>query len=97
MSGSNRDQILTFETNVGDKTVAASNSPINVRRDPTTGEPSPYVRVRANLDALIDRMSFYRLVDLGSHHEVEGDSWFGVWSSGEFFKVIPSKELTDEI
>jgi hypothetical protein len=38
---------------------------------------------------LIDRKSFYRLVDLGVHHE----GWFGVWSGGQFFGIIPSDEL----
>ncbi|MEM6372478.1 MAG: DUF1285 domain-containing protein, partial [Pseudomonadota bacterium] len=37
----------------------------------------------------IDRKSFYRLVDLCVH---EG-GWFGVWSGGQFFGVIPSAEL----
>jgi len=62
-----------------------------VERDAETGEPSPYVLVRDNLEALIDRKSFYRLVDIGAH--VEG--WFGLWSGGEFFRIIPSSELLD--
>jgi len=37
-------QILTFETNMGDVSVASSDNPIRVVRDPETGEPSPYVR-----------------------------------------------------
>ncbi len=82
-------QELTFFTQVGDAAVASSDLPIRVVRDPETGEPAPYVRIRANLDALIDRKSFYRLVDLGVHH----DGWFGVWSSGTFFPVIPSEEM----
>ena len=45
--------------------------------------------LRANIEALLDRKSFYRLVDLCEH---EGD-WFGVWSGGQFFGVIPSAEL----
>ncbi len=68
-------------------------NPIRVERDPETGEPSPYVHVRAGLEALIDRKSFYRLVDLAVHHEVNGESWFGLWSEGSFFPVIPSLEL----
>ncbi|MFU1478830.1 DUF1285 domain-containing protein [Roseovarius sp. C7] len=87
--GAGRDQALIFETNVGDKVLAGPANPIRVVREPETGEPSPYVLVRANLEALIDRKSFYRLVDLGAHH----DGWFGVWSDGAFFKVIPSEEL----
>ncbi len=42
-----------------------------------------------NLEALIDRKSFYRLVDIGVHHE----GWFGLWSGGAFFGIIPSDEL----
>ncbi|WP_323763836.1 DUF1285 domain-containing protein [Marinovum sp.] len=93
VSGEGADQVLTFETNVGDVTVAGPEAPIRVARDAETGEPSPYVLVRAELDALIDRKSFYRLVEIGVHHEVEGERWFGLWSSGTFFPVIPSAEL----
>lgn len=92
-SGDEAEQLLTFTTNVGDTTVAGRNHPIRVIRDPETGEPSPYVNVRADLDALIDRKSFYRLVDIGAHHSVDGTRWFGLWSSGVFFPIIPSDEL----
>lgn len=87
--GTGRDQVLEFHTHVGDSAIAGPDHPIRVDRDPETGEPSPYVLIRANLEALIDRKSFYRLVDLGAHH----DGWFGLWSSGRFFAVIPSTEL----
>jgi hypothetical protein len=87
--GTGEAQSLIFETNVGDKVLAGPSNPIRVVRDAETGEPSPYVLVRANLEALIDRKSFYRLVERGAHHE----GWFGVWSDGAFFKVIPSDEL----
>lgn len=92
-AGGGVDQVLTFETNVGDTVVAGTEAPIRVEREPETGEPSPYVLVRANLEALIDRKSFYRLVELGAHHAIDGASWFGLWSGGQFFPVIPSKEL----
>ena len=59
-------------------------------RDPTSGEPRPYVHIRANLEALIDRKSFYRLVDIGEH----AGGWFGVRSGGAFFPMIPSADLT---
>ena len=95
VSGRDEAQVLTFTTHVGDTAVAGPEHPIRVERDPETGEPSPYVLVRANLEALIDRKSFYRLVDVGSHHDVDGASWFGVWSGGAFFPIIPSEELPD--
>ena len=91
VSGRGEEQVLTFFTHVGDLAVAGLDHPIRVERDPETGEPSPYILVRANLEALIDRKSFYRLVDCGAHH----DGWFGVWSSGTFFQIIPSDELPD--
>lgn len=87
------DQVLTFVTNVGDKAAAGPDLPIRIERDPDTGEPSPYVLIRSNLEALIDRKSFYRLVDLGTHNDVDGQSWFGVHSGGQFFAIIPSAEL----
>ena len=84
---------LEFETNVGDKMVAGPDHPIRVVRDPETGEPSPYVLVRANLEALIDRKSFYRLVDIGERADYDGVVWFGVRSLGMFFPIIPAAEL----
>jgi len=92
-SGSGIDQDLTFSTNVGDSVTAGPAHPIRVERDPATGEPAPYVLVRANLEALIDRKSFYRLVELGVHADHDGAQWFGLWSGGVFFPVIPAAEL----
>ncbi len=85
---------LEFVTNVGDKAIAGPEHPIRVVRDPLTGEPSPYVLIRRNLEALIDRKSFYRLVELGQTEKVQGEDWFGVRSGGEFFPIIPAAELT---
>ena len=89
VTGEGEEQVLTFTTNVDDQAKAGEAHPIRVVRDPETGEPSPYVLIRRNLEALIDRKSFYRLVELGVHHE----GWFGVWSGGAFFQIIPSAEL----
>ena len=88
VSGSGPDQRLTFETNVGDLAMAGAEKPIRVERG-ADGEPSPYIHIRRGLEALIDRKSFYRLVDLG---EVEGDM-FGLRSGGQFFPIIPASEL----
>ncbi len=92
VAGEGEAQDLTFLTNLDDAVVAGPEAPVRVVRDPNTGEPSPYVRIRRNLEALIDRKSFYRLVELGVHH----DGWFGIWSGGEFFGIIPSEDLPVE-
>lgn len=88
------DQAITFTTNVGDQVTAGPDHPIRVDRDAETGEPAPYVLVRAALEARIDRKTFYRLVEIGEHAEWGGTSWFGLRSGGAFFPVIPSSELS---
>jgi uncharacterized protein len=95
VDGAGEGQVLTFHTLTEDVAVAGPANPIRVGRDPATGEPSPYVLIRANLEALIDRKSFYRLIDLGVHAVHEGQRWFGLWSGGQFFPVILSADLPE--
>ena len=72
---------------------AGAEQVISFTTNDEEGEPSPYVMVRAGMEALIDRKSFYRLVDLGESHDVDGTDWFGVWSQGTFFPIIPVADL----
>ncbi len=92
--GTDHNQRVTFTTQVGDTAVAGPANPLRVMRDAVTGEPSPYILIRANLEALIDRKSFYRLIDLCQHKVHDGANWFGLWSDGAFFPIIPSAELS---
>ncbi len=91
--GTGENQEVTFTTNVDDHTTAGKDRPIRVMRDPDTGEVSPYVLVRTNLEALIDRKSFFRLVEICVNEEHNGENWFGLWSKGIFFPFIPSREM----
>jgi hypothetical protein len=91
--GSGPDRVIRFVTQVGDEVTAGPDRPIRITRDPATGEPAPYVLVRDGLEALIDRKSFYRLVEIGEHAAHAGGAWFGLWSGGAFFPVVPSAEL----
>jgi uncharacterized protein len=91
--GEGRDQSLTFVTKTEDEAVMGPDHPLRVVRDAVTGEPSPYILIRPGLEALIDRKSFYRMVELGCHEDRAGEGWFGLWSQGIFFPVIPSAEL----
>lgn len=95
VEGSAKDQRLTFQTNVGDTCMAGPDHPIRIIKDADTGEPSPYVHIRAGLDARIDRKSFYRLIDLGTDETYDSERWFGVWSGGDFFPIIRSEELAE--
>jgi len=91
-AGAGAEQVISFTTNVEDTVIAGPEHPIRVVRD-EGGEPSPYVMVRAGMEALIDRKSFYRMIDLGESHDVDGTDWFGVWSQGTFFPIIPVADL----
>lgn len=91
--GVGADQSITFVTNMGDEALAGPDNALRVARDAETQEPAPYIHIRAGLEALIDRKSFYRLVELGEHAEHDGASWFGVWSGGVFFPIIRSEDL----
>ena len=89
VTGSGQEQVLRFETNVGDFAEAGPDHAMRFEIDAKTGEPSPYVHIRARLEALISRAVFYDLVALGV---VEGDK-FGVWSHGMFFPITDAAEV----
>ncbi|MCY4287502.1 MAG: DUF1285 domain-containing protein [Aestuariivita sp.] len=91
VSYAGKDQLLTFETQVGDFACAGPDFPLRIEFDAETAEPSPYILIRSNLEALIDRKSFHRLIDLAVHHA----DWFGVWSGGTFFRFMPSQEIRE--
>lgn len=78
---------LRFTTNLGDEAVAGPANPIRVERS-EDGEPRPYVLVRGGLEALIDRKTFYRLVDLAVE---EGGEWV-VRSGGTTFALGPASD-----
>lgn len=72
---------VTFVTNVGDRVTAGPDHPVTMRG--TDGSPRPYVSVRAGLEALIDRKTFYRLADAA----VRVDRRVGIRSRGCFFPL----------
>ncbi|UCO96563.1 DUF1285 domain-containing protein [Metapseudomonas lalkuanensis] len=92
VEGAGQEQQLRFITNVEDEVVAGAVHPLRVELDPETQEPSPYVLVRTNLEALIHRNVFYQLVELAEPREIDGIAWLGVWSGGEFFPIGPLPE-----
>lgn len=73
---------VCFTTNVGDQVVADADHPIIIRGDAQT--PRPYVHVRAGLEALIDRKTFYRLAAAAGDG---ADGRVGIRSGGQFFAL----------
>jgi hypothetical protein len=87
VEGEGEGQRLRFTTNVDEEVEAGGEHPLRFVIDPQTQEPSPYVHVRANLEALIHRNVFYQLVELAEVREIDGQRWLGVCSGGEFFPI----------
>ena len=85
--GEGEQQVLRFTSNVEDQVDAGPDSPLRVVIDPVTQEPSPYVLMRSNLEALIHRNVFYQLVELAVPRVIEGEEWLGVWSQCEFYPI----------
>ena len=87
VKGGGSDQILTMRTNLDHIVTVDKDHPIRVSHNGKTGEPSPYVLVRDNLEALINRPVYYQLVELGEACDMAGRQVFGVWSKGDFFSL----------
>jgi hypothetical protein len=81
--------ILVFETNTGDFVRAGAENAVTVSVNPETGEPSPYIHVRNDLHALIDRKSFYRLADRAEAGETDEGPCMVVRSGDETFMIGP--------
>jgi hypothetical protein len=89
IDGEGREQIITFETNADDRVTLDEAHPMRVADEEGTGGLKPYILVRARLEALVARALFYDLVARGT---VEGE-WFGVWSSGRFWRLQQASEI----
>ncbi|WP_251358616.1 DUF1285 domain-containing protein [Kangiella sp. TOML190] len=79
--------VIVFEDNCDNKVLLTKDNPLWVELDAKTGEPSPYINIRSNLNALIHRNLFYELVAMAQEKTVTGDKHLGVVSAGEFFSL----------
>ncbi|MCC3306470.1 DUF1285 domain-containing protein [Sneathiella sp. HT1-7] len=95
VEGEGTERIISFRTNVDDFVIMDKDHPFRLEIDPETKEPSPYVRVRANLEALINRPVFYDLVNLAGEENINGEDRFGFWSSGQFFELGLVNDIFD--
>jgi len=91
-NGDDRQQILSFRTNVDQVITAGPDHPIRVAHDILTCEPTPYIRVRPGVgtpavEARINRAVYYELVALAVPEWVGCRRMLGVWSCGKFFAL----------
>lgn len=80
-------EALVFETNVGDRVEAGPEHPLRVETAAGTGEPAPYLRVRAALEARLSRPVFYELVELAEPRDAPDGVRLGVTSNGAWFEL----------
>ena len=89
----NGTQEIIFLTNTETEFSLSSKNPLRILFKNHTQEPSPYVVVRKNLEGLIDRKTFYRLIEKSDFHSHKGISWLGIWSQNVFFPILEETKL----
>ena len=82
VEGQGDTQVLNFQTNVGDMVRLDAEHPLRVDIHPLTGQPSPYLRVRDGLWALLARPVYYQLVELAEEVREPGGTRWLVHSAG---------------
>ncbi|KPL52323.1 hypothetical protein ABB55_08830 [Prosthecomicrobium hirschii] len=92
--GAEAAQKLVFRTNVGDVVEAGPEHPLRFEIDADNQGLRPYLHVRGRLEARLARAVMYELVAAGTEAPVDGAPWFGVWSAGRFFPILPAAEAT---
>jgi hypothetical protein len=93
VTGTDRDQTITFRTNVGDVVEAGPDHPLRFVDEDETGGLKPYLMVRGRLEALVTRPVMYELVEYGEEIEIDGEAMFAVRSKGEIFPIMPAEKL----
>jgi uncharacterized protein len=84
-SGSGRDQVLTFRTNIDQIVTLDAEHPLYLSGETDLDEPVPYLGVGNGLSARLSRPVYYELAALGEFGHVDGKEVIGLWSSGRFF------------
>jgi hypothetical protein len=80
VSGSGREQMLTFRTNVDDVVTVDADHPLRFEKTEPDGGLKPYVLVRGRLEALCTRAVYAELVAFAEPKDGRGNG-VGVWSS----------------
>ncbi len=93
----NKKTYLVFFTNIDETIILSKKNPFRISINEDTQEPSPYILVRKNIEAKIDRKSFYRLLEFAEYSLFKGQKWLGIYSDNTFFPIILKDELENEL
>jgi uncharacterized protein len=94
VEGKGESQVVRVVTNLGDEIAIGPDHPLEMRESPVAGAgvKLAYVRVRGRLEARVGRAAFHDLAAAGCTMMHDGESWFGVWSSGRFWPMLATQE-----
>ena len=76
----------TFKTNLNEEILLSRENPLTIKIAKNS-EPSPYVLLRKNLNALLSRSVFYELVDFAEEKIINNKKFLVIESMGETFKI----------
>ena len=93
VEGGGRDQVIRFTTHVDDVVAVDHDHPLRFEKEHGTDGLKPYVLVRGRLEALVNRPIFYDLVAKGTVERLDGEDWYGVWSSGSFWPMERAADI----
>ena len=93
IEGSGKNQIVRFVTQVDDEVTVDGDHPLRFDKEAGTDGLKPYVLVRGRLEALVNRPTFYELAAKGAVAAEDGEAWFGIWSSGRFWRMALAREI----
>ncbi len=84
--GDARQQVISLTTDIGDVISVGSDAPL--RCDVQGEDYRIYVYVRDNMEARLNRNTYYQLMELVSTENVAGQAMLGVWSNQSFFSFM---------
>lgn len=91
-NGTGSNSILQFRTNVGDWITADALHPLRFEIG-EAGGIKPYIRVRADLWALVTRALLFDLIERAEIRDGHGAAQIGIVSAGQFFPVAKTSEI----
>jgi hypothetical protein len=83
---------IGFRTQVDDFVWVGPEHPLRFEKGAADGV-KPYVKIRGDLWALVNRPLFYDLVEIGATARHEGETWFGITSGALFFPMRRAAEI----
>ncbi len=85
-------QLVVFTTSIGEHIPLDRDHALRIDIDASSGEPRPYIHLRAGLEALISRSAFYDLINMAEEIERDGLHYLCLTSLGEQFELGRSDE-----